>query len=282
MYLCAVVLALMTLRGLGALDEKDGKILAFGKQMAALPLDPVYARVLLSSFDEKCPSDVIDLVSLLSARESLLINNAATREAANIARQKFHHRTGDHMMLLNILRAYEGVPSGDRKTWCRENFINSRSMVQVLDTRKQLRERCERMNLDWDVSTGDEDEPVLGALVSGLFGNAALRNDDGTYRHSINKQVSICLLSSPLSKADLFRFSASLQQVVAIHPGSIMHNKRAPAIIYDELVMTTKSYARGVSSIQLSWLQTKVRIPLLALSSVHSCSFIACAGTYRV
>lgn len=182
--------ALLTLRGLGALSDK-GTITDIGKKMANLPLDPVYARVLLSSFAEGCPSDVIDLVSLLSAKDSLLINSTATREQAQLARKKFHHRTGDHMMLLNILRAYEELPKEDRKSWCKENFINFRSMAEVFEARKQLRERCERLGLEWNVSCGEDDEPVLGSIVAGLFGNIALRQDDGTYRHSITRQVSL-------------------------------------------------------------------------------------------
>lgn len=181
---------MLTLLGLQALDN-SGSITEIGKKMAALPLDPAYARVLLTSFDEGCPSDILDLVSLLSSKDSLLINSAANREAANLARKKFHHRTGDHMMLLNILRAYEEIPSpGEKKIWCRENFINSRSMLQVLDARKQLRERCDRLGLHWDVTCGDDDEPILCSLVAGLFSNIALRQDNGTYTHSISRQVS--------------------------------------------------------------------------------------------
>jgi hypothetical protein len=71
-------------------------------------------------------------------------------------------------------------------------------------------------------------------------------------------------------------------QTIYIHPGSVLHLKKAPAIVYDELVrflvllatpmametltlremhqvLTTKRYARGVSSIDLSFIRSKVR-----------------------
>ena len=98
--------------------------------MASLPLEPVYARVLLASFELGCPRDIIDLVALLGARDSLLISNIATRDEANKARRKFAHRTGDHIMLLNILRAYEDVEGHMKAAWCRDNFINARAMGQ--------------------------------------------------------------------------------------------------------------------------------------------------------
>ncbi|GAA5855522.1 hypothetical protein JCM9279_006036 [Rhodotorula babjevae] len=230
----SILFALMTLHGLDALD-KQGRITSVGRQMAQLPLDPVYARVLLASFAEGCPREILDLVSLLGSKDQLLINTAATREQANAARQKFIHRRGDHLQLLNILRAFEELDERDeRKAWCRDNFVSFKAMLSVLDARKQLRERVERLGLgDWKQSVGDEDEPVLNALVGGLFANTALRQEDGTYRHTLTKQV------------------------VAIHPSSTMHNKKAPAILYDELVLTTKTYARGVSSVEPTQIRSK-------------------------
>lgn len=185
-----VTFALLTLHGLNAIDGK-GRITPFGKQMAALPLEPIYSRVLLSSFAEGCPSDIIDLISILGNRDNLLVNNVQTRDAAATARKKFVHRTGDHMMMLNILRAFEDVEKDERRTWCKDNFVNAKAMMQVVQTRAQLRERCERLKLDWEHSVGDEAEPVLNSLVAGLFSNTALQQPDGTYRHTTSRRVRL-------------------------------------------------------------------------------------------
>lgn len=199
---------MLTLHGLGATDNK-GRITRLGLQMAQLPLDPVYARVLIASFAEGCPDEAINLVALLGSKEQILAVSSANRDAANEARRKFVHRSGDHLTLINILQAFEELESDDeqagggggvkkqqneRKQWCRENFISYKAMLQVLDARKQLRERCERLKIgDWRVSClqqGDgEYEPILNALVGGLFSNTAIRNEDGTYRHAMTRQV---------------------------------------------------------------------------------------------
>ncbi|KAK4051658.1 Salivary acidic proline-rich phosphoprotein 1/2 [Microbotryomycetes sp. JL201] len=230
----AIKSALLSLHALDAID-RQGKITTVGRQMASLPLEPSYARILLASFEQGCPRDVIDLVALLGSRDTLLNQSIATRDAAAAARRKFMHRTGDHLTLLNILRAYEDVPVAERKSWCREHFINVRAITQVLDARKQLRERCERMSFAWDTSNPDdtEHESVLISLVAGLFNNTALLQADGTYKQLMS------------------------QRTIHIHPGSCIHNKRAPAIIYDELVLTTKTYARNVSSIDPNLLTAK-------------------------
>lgn len=173
--------------------------------MAQLPLEPVYARVLLASFAEGCPREIIDLVSLLGSRDQLIINTASTREQANAARQKFVHRTGDHMMLLNILRAYEELDGKDeRKAWCMDNFVSFKAIQSVLDARKQLRERVERLGLgDWEESVGDDAEPVLNALVGGLFAKTALLQEDGSYRHTLTKQVGLLCSEVRLSLLNL-------------------------------------------------------------------------------
>lgn len=253
----------MTLHGLEALD-KQGRITPLGRKMAQLPLEPVYARVLLASFAEGCPREIIDLVSLLGSRDQLIINTASTREQANAARQKFVQRTGDHMMLLNILRAYEELDGKDeRKAWCMDNFVSFKAIQSVLDARKQLRERVERLGLgDWEESVGDDAEPVLNALVGGLFANTALLQEDGSYRHTLTKQVGLpgpptaAFACRPLTPTSQPPF-----QNVAIHPSSTLHNKKAPAIVYDELVLTTKTYARGVSSVPPKAIRQKVTHP---------------------
>ncbi|GAA5869404.1 hypothetical protein JCM1840_005461 [Sporobolomyces johnsonii] len=232
----SIMFALLTLHGLSALDAR-GRITPLGLRMAQLPLDPIYARVLLASFAEGCPREAIDLVALLGSKDQLLAVSSANRDAAAEARQKFVHRAGDHLTLLNVLRAFEELPKDkkdERKVWCRDNFVSLKAMMQVLDARKQLRERVERLGVgDWEVSAGEEAEPVLNALVGGLFANTALRMEDGSYRHTVTRQI------------------------VAIHPSSTMHNRKAPAILYDELVLTTKTYARGVSSIDPRSIRTK-------------------------
>ena len=42
-------------------------------------------------------------------------------------------------------------------------------------------------------------------------------------------------------------------QLVAIHPSSGLHGKKVEAIMYNEFVFTNRSYARGVSAIQMDW-----------------------------
>jgi ATP-dependent RNA helicase DHR2 len=42
-------------------------------------------------------------------------------------------------------------------------------------------------------------------------------------------------------------------QTIAIHPSSGLFGKKVEAIMYNEFVFTNRSYARGVSAVQMDW-----------------------------
>ncbi|KAG0235515.1 putative ATP-dependent RNA helicase dhr2 [Actinomortierella wolfii] len=214
------------LYALGAIDDK-GDLTEMGKKMAAFPVDPPYAKVLLQSEAMECTKEAIEIIALLSV-DTIFTFPSNKREEANEARQKFLSLDGDHLTLLNVLRAYESV-KGDRD-WCRENFINGRHMRHVLEVRKQLIEFCERVGINPRKSCEHDYEIVLKCFLAGFFQNAALLQPDSTYKAVVGGLT------------------------VSIHPSSAMFGKKRSAIMYNELVFTTKHYIRGVSGIEASWL----------------------------
>ncbi|CAH7687057.1 P-loop containing nucleoside triphosphate hydrolase protein [Phakopsora pachyrhizi] len=241
--------AVVHLSVLGALD-KNMKISSIGRQMAKLPLEPPLARCLLASFENGCASEMIDLIALLEHSDTLLVNTTNTRDQAQERRKKFIHRDGDHLVLLNILRAYESLQESRRtahnlqselKEWCKEHFINSRAMKNVLESRKQLQDRCSRLSLNWressrenrkDISSNSEEDsaPLLCSLMIGLTTQLAVKQPDRTY---IN----------PLTKIQ-----------IKIHPSSSLHSNWVETFIYQELVHTSSTYARICSIIKPKWI----------------------------
>ncbi|KAI8053529.1 P-loop containing nucleoside triphosphate hydrolase protein [Syncephalis plumigaleata] len=218
--------ALEQLFALGALND-NGTLNDVGRRMAELPLDPTYAKVLFQAELLGCVSEVIDVIALLSV-DSLFYASHEQRDKAIEARRPFTTRDGDHLTLLNVLVAYRQM-DGDRE-WCRQHYIQARAMSQIMDVRKQLGIICERLGMDPQSSCGPDREMVLRCFLAGFFQNTALRQLDGTYRSVVGGQT------------------------VSVHPMSTLFGQRPEAIVYDELVFTTRQYARGVSAIKASWL----------------------------
>ncbi|TBU27060.1 P-loop containing nucleoside triphosphate hydrolase protein [Dichomitus squalens] len=238
----SIAFALIALVLLGALDNRRS-LTPLGRKMAAFPLEPPLARALLAAPELGCTSEVLAIVSVLSSSSSLFVNSHDARDAAADARRKFRHPSGDHLTILNVVRAYEDVAGAEskagRRDWCRKMFLNERCLAEAVNIRAQLRDVCERQQIDWRVGVGDSqgaESAILRAMVQGLVQNTAFLQPDGSYKQVMGHTI------------------------LKIHPSSSLVDKKVPAIIYDELVYTTHIYARGVSAVPRNFI---AEVPLL-------------------
>lgn len=70
---------------------------------------------------------------------------------------------------------------------------------------------------------------ILKSFLAGFATNTARLAPDGSYRTIVGNQT------------------------VSIHPSSVLFGRKVEAIMYNEFVFTNRSYARGVSAVQLDW-----------------------------
>lgn len=230
--------ALLQLFRLQALKE-SGEISDIGLQMAKLPLSVSLARVLLAAADPQmnCLPEVIDIISCLSVENVFLnVTSEEKKEEAEAARRELYRREGDHLTLLSTLRAY-AAERADRKVWTERHFVSHRAMQSVMEVRKQLRAQCQRSNSlslspDRQVSTltTERANSILKCFLKGFATNTARLFPDGSYRTIVGNQT------------------------VSIHPSSGLFGKKVEAIMYNEFVFTNRSYARGVSVVQMDWI----------------------------
>ncbi|KAG5461361.1 MAG: helicase associated domain-containing protein [Olpidium bornovanus] len=207
--------------------ERNGGLSALGRVMAEFPIDPTFGKTLIKSQELGCTSEVIDVIALLSVDSVFYMPNDRRDEAAE-ARRKFVDAAGDHLTVLSVLRAYQQVRGEGR--WCCDNFVNIRNMKHALDIRKQLAQLCVRRKIDPTSSCGHDSDLVLKAFLAGFFQHTALLQPDSTYRSVVGGRTG------------------------SVHPTSVLFGKKVAAIMYTEIVLTTKQYVRGVSAIQSSWL----------------------------
>jgi ATP-dependent RNA helicase DHX33 len=232
----AVQLVGSALRTLWLLDAIDNFrcLTDFGRSLAMFPLEPQYATALLTSVKHSCTAEVMSVVALLSSSSPLFPDSSSQRDAASEARTKFRHSSGDHWTMLNVFRAYDEVCTSEgqsgRKDWCKRNFVNQRALREAGNIRTQLRGVCERIGIDWSLSCGDEESPLLRSLLGGLLQHVAFLQPDGTYRQVMGPSVRV-FKSSPRNI-----LKSSFRKVIKIHPSSFLTDKRSPAIIYDKLV----------------------------------------------
>ena len=227
--------ALLQLYQLGALTD-SGTINETGEQMAKLPLTVSLGRVLIAAADPEfnCVAEVIDIISCLSV-ENIFLNLASEekKEEAESARRELYRREGDHLTLLITVQAY-AAENTDRKAWAERHFVSHRAMQAVMDVRKQLRSQHQQAQTLKQESThhqltSERATTIVKCFLKGFKMNTARLMPDGSYKTVVGNQT------------------------VAIHPSSGLFGKKVEAIMYNEFVFTTKSYARGVSAVQMDW-----------------------------
>jgi HrpA-like RNA helicase len=280
------------LYALQAIDA-DMNLTLYGKKMAKLPLDPVFANLLLQSPKYGCTAEMLTGVAMLSAEnifyrpggnDALDKTGIASKVAA--AHRRFASHEGDLPTLLSVYQSWRKeaiyVPSsaGGKKAqkkrlrqdaakgksgskllhgeWCTRNYISGRSLVRAHDVRNQLAGICARdvekngLGLDIHQSCGAEMVSFLKCACAGLFLQVAsrLQNDAEMNNKSKRRQHDI---STSLRGRYKTKVGGS---EVSIHPVSTMfgRNPAPKCVVYTELLVTKKSYIRGVTQIREEWL----------------------------
>ena len=218
--------ALEELYALAALDD-EGLLTRLGRRMADFPMDPGLAKALITSVELGCADEMLSIVALISAVQSVFHRPKEKQQQADQKRARFNDPAGDHLTLLNVYNGWKGAGKSD--AWCFENFIQPRNMRRAEDVRKQLVQILERHKLRI-VSCGRDTLRVRQALCAGFFRNSARKDPQEGYKTLVE--------GTP----------------VYMHPASALFGKAAEHVVYHSLVETTREYMHNVTAVEPKWL----------------------------
>jgi ATP-dependent RNA helicase DDX35 len=238
-----VIRAFELLYSLGAVDDYAKLTNPLGTRMAELSVEPMMAKVLLTAPKFKCLSEILSIAAMTSLQGNVWFQHEGQKKAMESSRRKFATEEGDHLTLLNVYQAFVGKARKDGK-WCRDNYLNYKSMQRAVSIRGQLKRYLERFGINTDetlstsngskaLSTGAEDmaAQIRRCLTTGFFANAAKMQPDGTFK------------------------SVSGGVTMHAHPTSLMFNRKAEYVIFHELLETgNKIYIRDITKIEKAWL----------------------------
>ena len=185
-----VVRALEVLFSLGAIDDYAKLTRPLGIRMAELSIEPMMAKVLLSSPEFGCLSEILSIAAMTSLQGAVWYAHEEGKKASETARRKFAAEEGDHLTLLNVYQTFVTKGRKDPK-WCRDNFLNYKSMTRATSIRAQLKRYLERFGIRVDeslVNSGKEEDSLMKGvqirkcLTAGFFAHAARMQPDGTFR----------------------------------------------------------------------------------------------------
>ena len=217
----ALANALELLFALGAIDERGELTAPVGERMAALPLEPQAAKMLVRAEAEHCTAEAATFAAMLSLQMPFTVHRQADLEKA---RAPFAVYEGDSITLLNLYRRY--ARQRDRRgtagclAWCRKHKLNEKLLRRATQIAEQLRRQLSRLGVPIS-SCADRPEAggttgtdaVRRAIVGGFFANAAQLEAGGRYRTS-HRQAELHL-----------------------HPNSVLFRVPPASIVFHETVM---------------------------------------------
>lgn len=220
--------AYQTLIALGAITQDKTGITDIGRQMVRLPLEPRIARMVIEAQKHGCVKEIATIASFLSVPQ-IYARPKGKEHEADMAHRLFKIGKSDLLSFLLIWRHYE--ESGFSNDWCYKNYLNSKSLSDIVKIRNQLFGVLQENGIE--LSEENNHDIVLKSATAGLIYN-------------------LLESSSWHSYAGVLRQSANN---VFVHPGSTLFYGAGNWIVATDIMRTTKLFARNCTQVQLSWLR---------------------------
>ncbi|MEX1328205.1 MAG: DUF3418 domain-containing protein [Desulfobacterales bacterium] len=244
-----------------------------GRMMAGIPLDPRLSRMLIEAQKEGCIEEISIIAAALSLQDPRERPVEKAREADRV-HATFYDSQSDFVTLLNIWRRYHShrqqVNSNNQmKRFCREHFLSYMRMREWCDIHHQISDILKEYGLRPPAHRGVRRHPGGkahgvrrkaegggGKADKGLGNdlNFAFRIPPSTFE-AIHKSVLSGFLSNIAQKKENNIYRAAKGREVMIFPGSGLFNKAKNWIVAEEMMETSRLFARTIANIDSDWLE---------------------------
>ncbi len=247
------------LHELGALNDTN-ELTPLGHELARLPIDPTLGRMLLQARVEKALPEMLVIAAGLSVPDPRE-RPEVQKEAAAAAHRAFADPDSDFLTLLNIWRASperETKGSGNAlRRFCKTHFLSPSRMREWRDIFHQLTDAVEdgggerpTSNAQRPTSKGGSVEAgyvaIHRAVLAGLLGQIAQRQERNTYKASGNRMVTLFPGSNLYERREKARQGAAA-------PKPEDKTKQPAWIVAGEIVETSQLFARTAAGINPEW-----------------------------
>ena len=214
-------------------DDPRRRLTAEGRVIAALPLDPRLARMLIEADRNAALSEVLVIVSALSVQDPR--ERPSDRQAqADQAHARFAAEGSDFLTVLNLwryLRKQQKALSGSAfRRMCRREYLHYLRVREWQDLHHQVRRAATSHGLKPNRSPAAPDA-VHQSLVPGLLSFFGLFDRDKR------------------------EYTGPRGVRFAIQPGSVLHRRNPDWVMSAELVETTRLWARVNATTDPAWIE---------------------------
>ncbi len=240
-------------------DRAHPTLTDLGREIARLPIDPRFARMLVEARRTGVLRDVLAIVAGLSIQD-VRERPEDRREEADRLHARFTDPTSDFVSLLNLWNHLQEkqaeLGSSAFRRLCRAEHLNYVRVREWADVHRQLSTLVnaprssvgERAKRD-GTGAADADE-IHKAILSGLLSQLGILDERTTGSAARGRP------SDRSDRADQRRsaeYLGSRGTRFAIFPGSGLKKKRPSAVMAAEVVETSRLFARTVAAIDPEW-----------------------------
>jgi len=221
-------------------SAKSYEITQVGRDLAALPLDPRFGRMLVEAKRHGVVREVAAIVAGLSIQD-VRERPLEKRAQADQLHARFADPTSDFLGLLKLWNHLEeqqkALSSSAFRRLCRSEFLNYLRIREWQDLYRQLVRAGSQLGIKPGAAKIDADG-IHKSLLAGLLSRIGLRDE----------RTKAAPKSRPVTE-----YLGARNQRFAIFPGSALAKKAPPAVMAAELVETSRLFARTVAAINPAW-----------------------------
>ncbi|MBG6058869.1 ATP-dependent helicase HrpA [Cryobacterium sp. MP_M5] len=219
--------------GTGGSNASGGvsKLTRIGQQLAKLPIDPRFGRMVVESKTQGTSREVMAIVAGLTIQDPRE-RPLERRAQADQQHARFADPTSDFLSLLNLWNYLETqqkeLGSSAFRRLCKNEFLNYLRVREWQDVYKQLRQMAKPLGLHVGDPSVNPDG-IHRSLLAGLLSHIGLKDT---------------------AKKD---YIGARQQRFVIFPGSALAKKQPNAVMSAELVETSRLFARMNAVVDPAW-----------------------------
>ena len=246
------------LRELGALTERtlrkgrggnnSATLTAIGRAMAAFPVDPRLARMIIEGGRRGCAKEMMVLAAALTIQDPRE-RPADVRAEADAMHARFIDDTSDFSSFLllwdYINEQQAALSSSQLRKMCHREFINYLRIREWQDLFAQLREMGRTANIHAsggrDINASAHEVDIHKSLLTGLLSHVGVKEEREKDSKGRNRGPR--------------EYLGARGTKFAIFPGSGLFKKGPDWVLSAELVETSRLWARTNASIDPQWIE---------------------------
>ncbi|TFD59003.1 ATP-dependent RNA helicase HrpA [Cryobacterium suzukii] len=222
---------LAELGAIEAVDKTTPRLTRIGQQLAQLPIDPRFGRMVIESKTQGTSREVMAIVAGLTIQDPRE-RPLERRAQADQFHARFADPTSDFLSLLNLWNYLEKqqseLGSSAFRRLCKNEYLNYLRVREWQDVLRQLRQLAKPLGLHLGEPSTNPDG-VHRSLLAGLLSHIGLKD---------------------VAKKD---YVGARQQRFVLFPGSTLAKKQPNAVMSAELVETSRLFARMNAVVDPAW-----------------------------